>query len=132
MNKAEIDNFDQSVSYPMEKEYFEQSPEYIQAQQRARDAYCIQLIEQAYTNGILMLKDQLVDENSVEANHPEVQRFKIDEDAKKLLEFYYSDGMKIYTEMFLTFDRIFGEEEENIQVVDLKNGKVIRDNATSG
>lgn len=130
MNKAEIDNFDQSVSYPMEKEYFEQSPEYIQAQQRARDAYCIQLIEQAYTNGILMLKDQLVDENSVEANHPEVQRFKIDEDAKKLLEFYYSDGMKIYTEMFLTFDRIFGEEEENIQVVDLKNGKVIRDNAT--
>ena len=130
MNNSKFDNFDQSVSYPMEKEYFEHAPEYIQAQQRARDAYCINLIERAYTTGILMIKDRLIDENSIEATHPDVQYFKIDEDAKKLLEFYYSDGMKIYTEMFLAFDQIFGEEEENIQVIDPQSNKVIRDNAT--
>lgn len=130
MNKSAVDNFDQSVSFPMEKEYFEKSQEYIQAEQRARDAYCIKLIEQAYQEGILMHKDKLVTNSSDFNDDNEIQRFVIDEDAKNLLEFYYSDGMKIYMEMFLTFDQIFGEEEENIQVIDPHSGKVIRDNAT--
>ena len=42
MSKPEIDNFDQSVSFPMDKEYFEKSSEYIRAEQRARDANCLQ------------------------------------------------------------------------------------------
>ena len=130
MNKPVIDNFDQSVSYPMEKEYFEKSRNYILAEQRARDAYCLQMIERAATTGLLMYKDKVVEEGSAEAFLPETRRYKIDEDARKLLEFYYSDGMKIYTDMFLTFDKIFGESEENIQVVDLSSGKIIRNNAT--
>lgn len=129
MSKPEIDNFDQSVSFPMDKEYFEKSSEYIRAEQRARDANCLQLIERAATVGLLMHHDRVVEENSAEAAHPDVQRFFIDDEAKKLLEFYYTDGMAVYTEMFLAFDRIFGEEE-NIQVVDSKSGRLIRDNAS--
>ena len=104
MNKPVIDNFDQSVSYPMEKEYFEKSRNYILAEQRARDAYCLQMIERAATTGLLMYKDKVVEEGSAEAFLPETRRYKIDEDARKLLEFYYSDGMKIYTDMFTRLD----------------------------
>ena len=123
------DNFDQSVSFPMDKEYFEQSVEEIQAQQQERDVYCMQLIEQAATTGLLMLNDKVISENSQEAKHPDAHRFFIDNEARQLLESYYHDGMDVYRQMFLAFDSIFGEEE-NIQVVDPKNNKVIKDHAS--
>jgi len=123
------DNFDQSVSFPMDKGYFEQSVEKIKEQQYERDAYCMQLIEQAATTGLLMLNDKVIDDKSPEAKHPEAHRFLIDADARKLLETYYHDGMEVYRQMYLAFDSIFGEEE-NIQVIDPKNSRVIKDNAT--
>ena len=123
------DNFDQSVSFPMDKEYFEQSVEYISAQQRARDAYCMQLIKQAATTGILMLNDKVIDEKSPEAKDPKAHRVFIDEDARQLLETYYHDGMESYRQIYLVFDPMLGEEE-NIQVVDAKTHRVIKDNAS--
>ena len=105
------DNFDQSVSFPMDEEYFEQSVEEIKEQQKVRDASCMQLIEQAATTGVLMLNDKVIDKNSPEASHPEAHLFKIDDDARKLLESYYHDGMEVYRQMYLVFDSIFGEEE---------------------
>ena len=123
------DNFDQSVSFPMDKGYFEQSVEEIKQQQKERDAYCMQLIEQAATTGLLMLNDKVIDENSPEASYPDAHVFKIDEDARALLESYYHDGMEVYRQMYLVFDSIFGEEE-NIQVVDPKTNTVIKDHAT--
>lgn len=123
------DNFDQSVSFPMDKGYFEQSVEEIKQQQKERDAYCMQLIEQAATTGLLMLNDKVIDENSPEASRPDAHVFKIDEDARALLESYYHDGMEVYRQMYLVFDSIFCEEE-NIQVVDPKTNTVIKDHAT--
>ena len=98
MNKPEIDNFDQSVSFPMDKEYFEKSSEYIRAEQRARDANCLQLIERAATIGLLMHHDRVVEENSAEAAHPDVQHFFIDDEAKKLL--LYRRHGRLYGNVF--------------------------------
>ena len=123
------DNFDKSVSYPMDKGYYDKPVEYIDEQQRERDAYCMGLIKQAATTGLLMLNDKVIEEGSKEAQHPDAHRVFIDKDAQELLESYYQNGMETYRQMYLVFDKIFGEEE-NIQVVDPKDNRVIKDNAS--
>lgn len=119
----------QKVSFPMEQKYFDTSDASIRAEQRARDAYCILQIEKAFSEGLLLDGDKFIDENDPQQKaSEEAVRIFIDEDAKKLLEFYYSDGMDIYTEMTTAFNQVF-ENDKEFKVVDRDSWDVIKDKA---
>lgn len=114
---------------PTEQEYLEYSNTKARISQRVSDAFCMMQIEKAYTTGLLMDGDKIVDENDPNvANSEETRRIFIDDEARDFLERYFSDGARIYSEMTGLFNQIFQDEHE-VKLVDLDSWDILKNNA---
>lgn len=103
-NHERLDQFDKSLSFPLRKHDFLKNRDELFVEQKEKDKFCMLKIARAENKGI------------------------ITKEGADYLRKYYHDGMKVYAQMFLVLNQIFGEEE-SITIIDPATKKIILENA---